>query len=102
MRLAARPGSFSAMSNEASIPWCYLMNSDMVFGTHSRFRRQDFQGCEACRPAGRTTDQVRAGDQFEDRQGTRPHLPALLARPPRPRDLLTPMALSDAYGAQKF
>ena len=32
-------------------------------------RRQDIQGCEACRPAGRTTDQVRTGDQFEDRKG---------------------------------
>jgi putative ABC transport system substrate-binding protein len=34
-----------------------------------RFRRQDLQGCQACRPAGRTTDQVRACDQFEDRKG---------------------------------
>ena len=78
------------------------MNSDMVFGTHSRFRRQDFQGCEACRPAGRTTDQVRAGDQFEDRQGTRPHRAALLARPRRRSDRITTMALAEDYGAQKF
>src|SRR5439155_1559085 len=35
-------------------------------------RRQDFQGCEACRPAGRTTDQVRTGGEPQDRQGTRP------------------------------
>ena len=34
-----------------------------------RFRRQDFQGCEACGPAGRAADQVRTGDQFEDRKG---------------------------------
>jgi len=40
------------------------------------FVDKDFQGCEACRPAGRTTDQVRAGDQFEDRQGTRPRCAA--------------------------
>jgi putative ABC transport system substrate-binding protein len=35
----------------------------------SRLCRQDTQGCEACRPAGRTTDQVRTGNQFEDRKG---------------------------------
>src|SRR5258705_1450941 len=35
----------------------------------SRLCRQDIQGCEACRPAGRAADQVRTGDQFEDRKG---------------------------------
>jgi putative ABC transport system substrate-binding protein len=34
-----------------------------------RFRRQDFQGCEACGPARRAAHQVRTGDQFEDRKG---------------------------------
>src|SRR5258705_1734492 len=29
--------------------------------------RQDIQGCEACRPAGRAAHQT--GDQFEDRKG---------------------------------
>src|SRR5258707_1075310 len=38
-----------------------------------RFRRQDFQGCEACRPACRTADQVRADSEPQDRQGARPH-----------------------------
>jgi putative ABC transport system substrate-binding protein len=47
----------------------------------SRLCRQDTQGCEACRPAGRTTDQVRTGNQFEDRKAARPHHPStLLAR----------------------
>ena len=36
-------------------------------------RRQDLQGCEACRTAGRAADQVRAGDQFEDRKSARHH-----------------------------
>ena len=46
------------------------------------FRRQDIQGCEACRPTGRTTDQIRAGDEPEDRQGARHHRAdrSLLAR----------------------
>ena len=51
-----------------------------------RLRRQDFQGCEACRPAGRTADQVRTGDQFEDRQGARPHRATDATRPRRRGD----------------
>ncbi len=49
-----------------------------------RLRRQDFQGCEACRPAGRTTDQVRTGDQSEDRKGAW-HLRATDTADPRRR-----------------
>ena len=49
-------------------------------------RRQDFQGCEACRPAGRTADQVRTGDQSEDRQGARHHRATDTACPRRRGD----------------
>ena len=35
--------------------------------------RQAFPGHQACRTAGRAADQVRAGDQSQDREGTRPH-----------------------------
>src|SRR5712671_1191691 len=52
----------------------------------SRLRRQDFQGCEACRPAGRTTDQVRTADQPEDRKGARHHCATDTARPRRRGD----------------
>jgi putative ABC transport system substrate-binding protein len=47
-----------------------------------RLSRQDFQGCEARRPAGRTTDQVRTGGEPQDRAKALGFdvPPALLAR----------------------
>ena len=60
-----------------------------LFRRSAVFRRQDFQGCEACRPAGRTTDQVRAGDQFEDRKGAWHHCATDAARPRRRGDRVT-------------
>jgi putative ABC transport system substrate-binding protein len=41
--------------------------------------RQDSQGREARRPARRAADEVRVGDQPQDRQGPRPHDPAVAA-----------------------
>ncbi|HKS87950.1 MAG TPA: ABC transporter substrate-binding protein [Stellaceae bacterium] len=49
---------------------------------HRRVRRQNTQWRQARRPSGRAADEVRAGDQPEDRQGARPHRAAI---PPRPR-----------------
>src|SRR2546428_3494018 len=42
-------------------------------------RRQDPQGRQAGRPAGRTADEVRARHQCEDRQGARSHDPTVAA-----------------------
>ena len=51
-----------------------------------RLRRPHPQGREAGRPAGAGADQVRAGDQPQDRQGARPHRAADAARPRRRGD----------------
>jgi hypothetical protein len=40
-------------------------------------RRSNSRRRQAGRPSGRTADQVRVGDQSEDRQGPRPHGPAI-------------------------
>jgi putative ABC transport system substrate-binding protein len=42
--------------------------------------RQDPQGHQARRPASGTADEVRVGDQPQDRQGPRPHDPAVYSR----------------------
>jgi hypothetical protein len=42
-------------------------------------RRQDLEGREACRPAHRTAHQVRVGDQPQDREGSGPYDPAVVA-----------------------
>ena len=41
---------------------------------------------QAGRPAGRAADQIRSGDQSQDRQGARPHRPADFARARRQGD----------------
>ena len=51
-----------------------------------RLRRPHPQGREAGRPAGAGADQVRAGDQPQDRQGARPRRAADAARPRRRGD----------------
>ena len=51
-----------------------------------RLRRPHPQGREARRPAGAGADQVRAGDQPQDRQGARPRRAADAARPRRRGD----------------
>ena len=51
-----------------------------------RLRRSHPQGREAGRPAGAGADQVRAGDQPQDRQGARPRRAADAARPRRRGD----------------
>ena len=51
-----------------------------------RLRRSHPQGREAGRPAGAGADQVRAGDQPQDRQGARPRRAAIAARPRRRGD----------------
>ena len=51
-----------------------------------RLRRSHPQGREARRPAGAGADQVRAGDQPQDRQDARPRSAAIAARPRRRDD----------------
>ena len=51
-----------------------------------RLCRPHPQGREARRPAGAGADQVRAGDQSQDREGARPHRAADAARPRRRGD----------------
>ena len=51
-----------------------------------RLRRSHPQGREAGRPAGAGADQVRTGDQPQDRQGARPRRAADAARPRRRGD----------------
>ena len=51
-----------------------------------RLRRPHPQGREAGRPAGAGADQIRAGDQPQDRQGARPHRAADAARARRRGD----------------
>ena len=55
-----------------------------------RLRRSHPQGREAGRPAGAGADQVRAGDQPQDRQGARPRSAADAARPRRRGDRMMP------------
>ena len=54
---------------EAGLLLSYGPDFQPLYQGRRRLHRQDFQGCEARRPAGRTADQIRTGDQFEDRQG---------------------------------
>ena len=54
-----------------------------------RLRRPHPQGREARRPSGAVTDQVRTGDQPEDRQGARPRNSADIARPRRRGDRIS-------------
>src|SRR5262249_1225131 len=51
-----------------------------------RIRRPHPQRCEACRSAGAGTDQVRAGNQSQDRQGAGPRRASDVARPRRRGD----------------
>ena len=64
----------------------------MAASTGRRLRRPHPQGREARRLAGAGADQIRAGDQPQDRQGTRPHRPAAAARP-RLRTIATARSL---------
>ena len=65
---------------EAGLLLSYGIDLRDQFRRSAIFCRQDIQGCEACRPAGRTTDQVRAGDKPKDREGARHHCATDAAR----------------------
>ena len=55
--------------------------SDRPAPARGRLRRSHPQGREAGRPSGAGADQIRAGDQPQDREGARPRVPpTLLAR----------------------
>src|SRR6266498_3830217 len=51
-----------------------------------RLYRTRSQGLGPCRPAGATADQLRAGDQSQNRRGARPHRAAVAARARRRGD----------------
>jgi len=57
--------------------WC---ESPLALLACRFLRRQDFQGRESWRPAHRTADEIRAGDQPQDRQGARAHRAGQAAR----------------------
>ena len=80
MALKNRLPSTSSLKEfaEAGLLLSYGPDFEPLYQGRRRLHRQDFQGCEACRPAGRTTDQVRTGDQFEDRKGAWHRVPPTL------------------------
>ena len=82
---------------EAGFLLTYGADIGDLFRRAAGFRRQDFQGCEACRPAGRTTDQIRASDQFEDREGAWHHCATDAARPRRRGDRMKPHRMSASW-----
>src|SRR5262249_18609450 len=70
----------------------------------SRLRRPDPQGREAKRPAGAGADQVRAGDQPQDRQDTWSRSAAQHARPRRGGDRIRYSFIAahlSAYGTKR-
>ena len=67
----------------------YGPNFPDMFRRAGRHGRQDSQGREASRPAGRAADQVRARHQPQDRQGARPRRAADAARPRRRGDRMS-------------
>jgi ABC transporter substrate binding protein len=65
---------------------CGSRRSHIVCAQHGRelptsrgFRRQDSERCETRGASDRTADSVRTRDQYQDREGPRPHHPALAA-----------------------
>src|SRR3954447_20132782 len=56
-----------------------LVKIRRTHSARSYLHRQNTEGREACRFAGRASDQVRAGDQHEDRKGARAHDSAHIA-----------------------
>ena len=73
-------------SRRADLLWPQFLRS---VPTRGRLRRPHPQGREAGRPAGAGADQVRAGDQPQDRQGARPRRAADAARPRRRGDRIS-------------
>ena len=64
----------------------YGPDIDRPVPARGRLRRSHPQGREAGRPAGAGADQVRVGDQPQDREGARPRCAADAARPRRRGD----------------
>src|SRR5262249_37212942 len=64
-------------------PRRYAASSRDKPGRSGHLRRADPQGRQACRPASRAADHVRADHQPQDRQGARPHDPASASRTSR-------------------
>ena len=74
---------FFVTSRRPDLLWARLRRPVPARG---RLCRSHPQGREAGRPAGAGADQVRTGDQPQDRQGARPHRSAVAARPRRRGD----------------
>ena len=71
----------------------YGPDHDRPVPARGRLRRPHPQGREAGRPAGAGADQVRTGDQPQDRQGARPRSAADAARPRRRGDRVATLFL---------
>ena len=85
--LAARHGLPAIYSESSFVAAGGLVSYGPHFVDHipprSQLRRSHPQGRKAGRPAGADADQVRVGDQPQDRKGARPHRAADAARPRR-------------------
>ena len=75
----------------------YGPDFDRPVPASGRLRRSHPQGREAGRPAGAGANQVRAGDQPQDRQGARPHRAATAARPRRRGDRVAVQLAASAH-----
>ena len=83
----AIPATYSARDYaEAGGLMSYGANITDALSSGRRLCRSHPQGRQACRPAGRAVDQVRAGHQPRDRQDARPRRAAHAARPRRRGD----------------
>src|SRR5678816_1161987 len=72
--------------------------------TNSLLRGQDPQGYQARRPTSGATDEVRTGDQYEDREGSGPEDPAICVAPSRRdhRTMIAPRTLEPACSSVRF
>ena len=77
----------------------YGSDTTDLFRRSARIRRSHSQRCQASRLARPATDQVRAGDQHEDRQGARPHRAGHASRPRRRGDRMIGAARSSRCSA---
>ena len=105
LRLAVRHRLPAVYSNRVFVTDGGLISFGADFdrpaSARSRLCRSHSQGRETGRPAGAGSDQVRAGDQPEDRQGARPRNSADTARPRRRGDRMSGGSSSRCLAARR-